>query len=71
MKYIRLFEQHSEYAAAESGLTLPNVSHCVRENDVHYKNLIGLRIQNEDHIPGLHNRHIEEVINYIFYDYQN
>ena len=40
MKYIRLFEQHSEYAAAESGLTLPNVSHCVRENDVHYKNLV-------------------------------
>ena len=36
MKYIRLFEQHSEYAAAESGLTLPNVSHCIQENDVHY-----------------------------------
>lgn len=36
MKYIKVFGQHSEYEAAKSGLALPNVSHCVSENDVHY-----------------------------------
>ena len=37
MKYITLFENHAQYAAAESGLILPNVSLCVNEDEVHYK----------------------------------
>jgi hypothetical protein len=37
MKYIRKFENHAAYEAAESGLILPNVSLCVSENEVHYK----------------------------------
>ena len=36
MKYIREFENHAAYEAAESGLILPNVSLCVNENEVHY-----------------------------------
>ena len=35
-KFIKLFENHTEYEAAESGLILPNVSLCVQENEVHY-----------------------------------
>lgn len=37
MKYIRKFENHAAYTAAESELILPNVSLCVSENEVHYK----------------------------------
>ena len=37
MKYLKKFENHAAYAAAESGLILPNVSLCVQEGDVHYK----------------------------------
>lgn len=38
MKYIKLFENHTEYETFESGGTMvkPNVSHCVQENEVHY-----------------------------------
>ena len=36
MEYLRLFENHSDYESAESGLVLPNVSHCIQENEVHY-----------------------------------
>ena len=36
MKYLKKFENHAAYAAAESGLILPNVSLCVSENEVHY-----------------------------------
>ena len=36
MKYLKKFENHTAYEAAESGLILPNVSLCVQENDVHY-----------------------------------
>ena len=36
MKYIKEFENHAAYEAAESGLILPNVSLCVNENEVHY-----------------------------------
>lgn len=36
MKYLRKFDNHAAYAAAESGLILPNVSLCVNENEVHY-----------------------------------
>ena len=36
MKYLREFENHAAYEAAESGLILPNVSLCVSENEVHY-----------------------------------
>lgn len=35
-KYLKKFENHAAYAAAESGLILPNVSLCVQENEVHY-----------------------------------
>lgn len=37
MKYLKKFENHQAYQAAESGLILPNVSLCVQENEVHYK----------------------------------
>lgn len=36
MKYLKKFENHAAYAAAQSGLILPNVSLCVQEGDVHY-----------------------------------
>jgi hypothetical protein len=37
MKYVKLFETHEEYEEyAESGMILPNVSHCVQEDDIHY-----------------------------------
>lgn len=38
MKYLKLFENHSEYEGFVSGGTMekPNVSHCVQENEVHY-----------------------------------
>ena len=40
MKYIREFENHSQYqtyTADTSNFILPNVSLCVQENEVHYK----------------------------------
>lgn len=40
MKYIREFENHAAYEAAESGLILPNVSLCVNENEVHYNPIV-------------------------------
>ena len=40
MKYLKKFENHTAYAAAESGLILPNVSLCVQENEVHYNPLV-------------------------------
>ena len=36
MKYITTFANHSAYNSAKAGLALPNVSHCVQENEVHY-----------------------------------
>lgn len=39
-KYLKLFENHSAYEAAESGLILPNVSYCESENEVHYNPII-------------------------------
>ena len=36
MKYLKKFENHTAYTAAESSLILPNVSLCVQENEVHY-----------------------------------
>ena len=39
MKYIKVFENHSQYQEAESNLILPNVSYCVQENEVHYNPL--------------------------------
>lgn len=35
-KYLKKFENHAAYEAAQSGLILPNVSLCVSENEVHY-----------------------------------
>ena len=37
-KYLKLFENHSQYEDFVSGGTMvkPNVSHCVQENEVHY-----------------------------------
>ena len=40
MKYLKKFENHTAYQAAESGLILPNVSLCVQENEVHYNPLV-------------------------------
>ena len=37
MKYLKKFENHSQYEAyLEEGMILPNVSHCITENHVHY-----------------------------------
>lgn len=40
-KYLKLFETHSDYTAftATTEFILPNVSHCINENDVHYNPL--------------------------------
>jgi len=35
-KYLKLFENHTEYENASQNLILPNVSLCVAENEVHY-----------------------------------
>lgn len=40
-KYIKLFNSHSEYQQfSMTDLELPNVSHCIEENHVHYNPLI-------------------------------
>jgi len=41
-KYIKLFENHSGYATFINGggVELPNVSHCIQENEVHYNQII-------------------------------
>lgn len=40
MKYLRLFDEHDGYNAyKDSGLLLPNVSHCIQQEDVHYNPL--------------------------------
>lgn len=37
MKYLKKFENHSQYEAyLEEGMILPNVSYCEDNNDVHY-----------------------------------
>lgn len=41
MIYLRKFDNHAAYEAAESSLVLPNVSLCVNENEVHYKPYVG------------------------------
>ena len=40
MKYIKKFENHAAYEAAESSLILPNVSLCVNEDEVHYNPIV-------------------------------
>ena len=41
-KHLKLFETHSEYVAftQTEDFLLPNVSHCVSENDVHYNPIV-------------------------------
>lgn len=42
-KYLKLFQNHTEYEEAKtSGLTLPNVSPCIQEAEVHYNPIKGL-----------------------------
>lgn len=36
MKYLRKFQNHTEYEQEVENLVLPNVSYCVQENEVHY-----------------------------------
>jgi len=36
-KYLRKFENHTQYEEARQNLVLPNVSLCKQENEVHYK----------------------------------
>ena len=36
MKYLRKFNNHSDYEQDRQILDLPNVSYCVQENEVHY-----------------------------------
>ena len=42
MKYLKLFENHSNYDDFVDGGTMekPNVSHCVQENEVHYNPIV-------------------------------
>ena len=42
MKYLKLFENHTQYEsyAGGGGMLRPNVSHCVNENEVHYNQII-------------------------------
>jgi len=45
MKYLKLFENHRQYEDyVASGLTLPNVSHCIQEIEVHYAPFIETRV---------------------------
>ena len=37
MKYLKKFQNHTAYTAAESGLDTPNVSYCENEMEIHYK----------------------------------
>lgn len=41
-KYLRLFQNHNDYShfKGTSDFILPNVSHCVQENEVHYNPLV-------------------------------
>lgn len=41
MEYLKLFENHSQYAdfIETEDFVRPNVSHCIEENDVHYNKL--------------------------------
>lgn len=49
MKYLKLFENHSGYTEYMSGeAALPNVSHCIQENEVHYNDLVTLFPGNEE-----------------------
>ena len=36
MKYLKKFENHTQYEEARQNLILPNVSLCAQENEVHY-----------------------------------
>ena len=36
MKYLKKFENHTEYEEARQNLILPNVSLCSQENEIHY-----------------------------------
>ena len=48
MKYLKLFDNHSGYTEYMSGeAILPNVSHCILENEVHYNDLVILFPGNE------------------------
>ena len=39
MKYLKLFDSHSDYERLESSLTRPNVSSCLDERGAHYKTI--------------------------------
>ena len=49
-KYLKKFENHSAYSAAESGLILPNVSLCVQENEVHYNPVVSPYIDGHEYV---------------------
>ena len=40
MKYLKKFENHTEYEEARQNLILPNVSLCEQENEVHYNPIV-------------------------------
>jgi hypothetical protein len=50
MKYIKKFENHAAYTAAESWLILPNVSLCVSENEVHYNPYVEPYIDGHEYV---------------------
>ena len=40
MKYLKKFENHTQYEEARQNLILPNVSLCAQENEVHYNPIV-------------------------------
>ena len=44
MESLRLFANHSHYTTHKSGLSLPNVAHCIQEDEVHYGPLVETRV---------------------------
>ena len=52
LKYLKLFNKHSEYETYSADkMILPNVSHCIDANDVHY-NPIGLKVSGKFTVPS-------------------
>ena len=54
MKYLKLFKNHEEYEEEKaSGLTLPNVSHCIQEAEVHYNQPLNWVIKTKYYVSDI------------------
>ena len=52
MKYLKRFENHRAYEAAETSLILPNVSLCIQEHEVHYNHYVKTKCYDITPISG-------------------